>query len=268
MILRNLIFASFAFCLPLPLDAAWAHIGTLGTAQDKTSGTSIVLTTSATAEAANVVMLVVAKDNAATADGNTSEFTSISDSAGGNTWVKALEFCNAQAAADAGATVALWYSKLTNQISSGGTITANFSDARTASTASAWEFTVGAGNVVSIIGTGQLATDGADPGLISISGLAAAQHLFFYANAGETNSTTAMTSNEGYNVIDGNQTSGAAADTNMSVRGEWGIEVADSQGANPSFVSADHAGVFVAFDEAAPPSTGKPVYYYQQLSQQ
>jgi hypothetical protein len=88
----------------------------------------MALTTSAVAEAANVVVLVVAVDNNATVDGDEGAVSSVTDSAGGNTWTKAREFCNSQAALQAGATISVWFSKLTNQIASGGTITANFTN--------------------------------------------------------------------------------------------------------------------------------------------
>ena len=88
---------------------AWTSLNTLGSNQNKTAGTSIVLTTCAAAEAGNVVVVIVAKDNTQTTDGNTSEVSSITDSAGGNTWAKAREFCNGQGGAASGATVSVWY---------------------------------------------------------------------------------------------------------------------------------------------------------------
>src|SRR3990172_9754413 len=151
---RRAFFAVAVAMLAAPLffaplaQAQWASVGTLGTATDKTAGSSIVLTTTAAAEAGNVVIVSVALDNNGSADGDNGECTSVSDSAGGNTWTKAREFQNAQGGAATGATVCVFYSKLTNQINSSGTITANFGHSPTASAIGAWEFTIGSGNVV------------------------------------------------------------------------------------------------------------------------
>src|SRR3990172_7887890 len=93
---------------------AFASVGTLGSAQDKTAGTTIQMTTSAAAEAGNLVIVVVARDEGGL-------ISSISDSAGGNTWKNAADVENA-----AGSAASIWYSVLTNQIANGGTITANF----------------------------------------------------------------------------------------------------------------------------------------------
>src|ERR1041384_4789690 len=101
---------------------AFASLNTLGSNQNKTSGNSIAVTTTAAAESGHLVVVIVAIDNTGTGDGDNSEVNSISDSAGGNTWTKAREFTNGQGAANAGATVSVWFSVLTNQINSGGTI--------------------------------------------------------------------------------------------------------------------------------------------------
>ena len=199
---------------------AWGSLNTLGSNQNKTAGTSIVFTTSAAAEAGNVVVVIVAKDNTQTTDGNTSEVSSITDSAGGNTWTKAREFCNGQGATAGGATVSVWYSKLTNAIPSGGTITANLANSITAKAISAWEFSIAAGATISIAGTPQdLANDGADPGSMTIGGLSSREYLFIRGIAAETNSTTALTPTANFTAFSGNQTSGDGAATNMAVRG-------------------------------------------------
>ncbi len=62
---------------------ALAAVGTIGTGGVNTAGGSCVITTSAAAEAGNLVVIIMAKDNVATADGTTSEITGITDSGSG-----------------------------------------------------------------------------------------------------------------------------------------------------------------------------------------
>src|SRR5262245_17493612 len=138
---------------------AFASVGTLGSVQNKTADkASAALTITAQADAGNLVVLWIAVDNNSSTSGGVDEaaITGVTDSAGGNTWVEAKEWTNsAGSAAQTGATVALWYSVLTNTISSGGTITVSWNNAtsRDAAALSAWEFTKGAGTTIAIEGT-------------------------------------------------------------------------------------------------------------------
>lgn len=230
---------------------AWGDGGTLGSGQSKTAATTIALTTSAVAEAGSVVMVVVAIDNTATADAETSEVSSISDSAGGNTWVKVKEWCNAQGGANAGATASLWYSKLTNQIASGGTITANLANSITAKAITAWKFTFGAGSTISVANSLTQSVDGADPGLMTIFNLPDGEHLQVRGIAGEDKDTTQITPTSGYTAFSANQTSGGGAAANMGVRGEWRISTVSSPESDPTWVNCDNASVYVALKETA-----------------
>src|SRR3990167_3691155 len=134
---------------------SWASVGTLGAGNSISAGTTVAITTSATAEAGNFVLVTVALDNTGTTDSDFSEVSSITDSAGGNTWTKCAEYTNGQGSAAAGVTISAWRSILTNQIASGGTITANLANSVTSKALSAWEFTLGAGSTVSIAGSVQ-----------------------------------------------------------------------------------------------------------------
>ena len=231
---------------------AWTSLNTLGSNQSKTAGTSIALTTSAAVEAGHVVVVIVAIDNTQTTDGNTSEVSSITDSAGGNTWVKAREFCNGQGGAASGATVSVWYSKLTNAIVSGGTITANLANSITAKAISAWEFSIAAGATVSVAGTPQdLANDNADPGSMTVPGLSSREYLFIRGIAAETNSTAALMPTSNFAAFTGNQTSGAGAASNMAVRGEFAILTGTTATSDPTYTAVDCASVFFALRESA-----------------
>lgn len=229
--------------------------GTLGSASDKTAGTSITLAVTDAADAETVVVVIVAKDNAASADGNTSEVTSVTDTAG-TTYTKAREFCNAQGAANAGATVAIYFGIPPVKLNVSDTIVANFSDSRTASAISAWKFVVGVGSYVYVVGTGDLANDGADPGSIAISGLASGEYLYVRAIAGETSTGTALTPTASHTVFTQAGTAGSTADTNMCIRGEFIIATGTGDTSDPTWVSADCASAMVAFQEVGPPIPG------------
>ena len=216
-------------------------IGTLGTGGSNTSNTTLVLTTSAAAEAGNVVILTIAKDNVSTTDGNTTEVSSVADSSS-NTWTKLREFCNGQGGANLGAVVSVWQCKVSTTIASGGTITATFASAITAKAMSAWEFqTTG---TLEIAGTPvDLANDAADAGSMAISGLASGEYLFFRGIAFEdTGSFTPTASFTAITAAAGGGVGGAS----MQVQGEFIILTGTGATSDPSNNSKDQAAVFFA----------------------
>lgn len=223
-----------------------------GSGQNKASSTSVV-TGSVTVTAGNLVIVVVAADNTSTgADGDNGEVSSITDSAGGNTWLKAREFTNTNAAAAAGATVSIWYSILVNGLS-GGTITANFASARVAKAIEIDAYTLAAGSTVSIVGSDAKAVDGATNfGSPAVTGLASAEHLWVIGVATEVDIV-----NWGAGNFPNNQnsqasigTSGGGGASNMNSMLADGV--ATDTGLTPtstSTTSADKAVILVAFKE-------------------
>ena len=237
-----------------------AHIGDLGTALSSGNNqSSLVLTTTADAEAGNLVVLLVAVDNNQTTDGDSTAVSGITDSAGGNTWTRGKEFANGQGANQAGADVSIWFSVLDNTIPSGGTITATFTNATTsdASAMTAKEFSVAAGAGVQIEGTpGGLADDAADPGSLDVT-TANRECLRVRAIASESNSATALTVTAGGWAAFAQAVSGAGTSaTEMGIRGEWIISTGTGAASNPTAFSADHASAYVAFVEGATPGVG------------
>lgn len=228
-----------------------ASLTSLGSVSDKTAGTSITLTTTDSADPSILVVVIVAKDNAATADGNTSEVTSVTDTAG-TSYVKAREFCNAQGAADAGATVAIYYGIPPVKLNTGDTIVANFSDSRTASCLSAWSYLIGVGSTMAVVGSGDLANDAADPGSIAISGLTSGEYLYVRATAGEVASGLNWTATASYTNFANASTAGGASDTNMAIRGEFIIATGTGSTSDPTWTAADCASTMVAFQESGP----------------
>jgi hypothetical protein len=229
----------------------WASVGSLGSNQDKTSGSVIVLTTTATAEVGNVILVAIAADNINTTDGDHSEVSSVVDSAG-NTYTKLKEQTNGQGAAGDGATVSLWQAKVTTQLNSGGTITANLASAVTAQAITAWEFTVTAGATISVEGSDAAVGDGADPAVMTISGLPSQEYLFVAAHADENPNSGTYTKDADYTALDKNGTTGGSGATNIYVAGGWRIftGTGDTYDAATS-AARDHAQVYVALKEAA-----------------
>lgn len=238
---------------------AWASVGTLGTVGSATANqTSLTLTTSATLEAGNFGVIVVVVDNNQTTDGDEGAVTSTTDSAG-NTWLKAIEFCNGQGAAQAGVTVSVWWCVAGVQLTSGGTITANFSNAtsRDASCATAWEFTMDAANVPSVQVTNTLANDAADPGSLDVT-TANEEFLRLRATGGETNNNTQWTGTTNFTNLSSVRSSNAAAA--VAARAEFRIFTGTSSASNPTWTAVDCASVYVAFQEVlAGPSLWGPV---------
>lgn len=227
---------------------AFASVGTLGTGSSSSGGTSVAITTSATAEAGNLVVLIVALDNHSTSDQQTTEISSISDS-GSNSWTKAGEYCNGQFAANDGATVSVWFSKLTTQIASGGTITATLANSKTYKCLTAWEFTVGSGTIQTA-GTLQTeAVDSGDPGSMALSGLTSKEYLFVRGTAvktsgGGTPFFTPTASHTEFTEV------GAANE--MAAVGEFRILTGTGDTSNPSNTGSWHnASVFFALEEAS-----------------
>ena len=243
--------------LARPVPAAWSSLGTLGSNQSKTANqSSLVLTTSAAAEAGNVVVVAIACDNFGTTDADDGAVSSIIDSAGGNAWSKAREWTNGQGTAQLGATVSLWYSKLTNQINSGGTITANFTNntSRDATAITAWEFSIGAGNVVTVEATNVSVEDGADIGALDAT-TPNAEFLRMRAIAREKDivDITTWTNTASWTDIPRNGTTGAGTASNMSVLGEFRVSTGTGDSSDPTISGLqDGVTVYVALKEAAP----------------
>jgi hypothetical protein len=232
----------------------FASGGTLGSKQSKTANqTSIQMTTSAVAEVDTLVVVFVAVDNNQTTDGDEGAVASIVDSAS-NTWVKVAEFCNGQGTAQAGATISVWKSVIATQIASGGTITANLSNAasRDATAISAWKFTKAASVTVLIAGTpATLATDALDPGAITLGSLTSRAYLWIHGLAGEGPQTDAYTWDADYSQITGNGTTGSAAASNMHVRGGYRIftGTTDTVDVTSDTADRDYAQILAALYE-------------------
>src|SRR5436190_6675436 len=104
-----------------------SSVGTIGSAQSKTAGTTLVITPTNQLNAGDLGVLVIAVDNTATTDGDNSELTTVTDSKG-NAWDKVREFTNGNGTAATGATVAIFKSDIGVNVLVTDNITINFAN--------------------------------------------------------------------------------------------------------------------------------------------
>lgn len=233
---------------------AIASIGTLGTALSTVANqATLVLTTSAAAEAGNFIVLAISVDNMQTTDGDSTAVSGVVDSTGGNVWKRAKGFANGQGTNQTGADISIWYCDVFVTIPSSGTITATFTNATLAdaSAMSAWEFSKGAGKFIGVEGTpGGLANDAASAGSLNVT-TANISCLRFRAIAAESSSTTALTPTGGWTIITQAVSGAGTSNTEMGVRGEFIISTATGAASAPTggAGAVDHASAYVAFKE-------------------
>jgi hypothetical protein len=233
---------------------------------------SLIMTAATTSGAVgDLAVLIIGVDNFQTTDGDEGAVTSVIDNAG-NTWLKAGEFCNGQGTAQAGATVSVWYCKLTGAITAGTTaIQAFFSNstARDVSAMSMAFFTTTAGLDIALEGTPTtLANDGAAVGSLNLT-TANISCLRIRASASESSTVTAWTKTAAFTGLFAvaNTTGGGTA-ANMGVRGEYLVSTGTGTASAPTVGAGtvDSASIYVAFKEivhnvtltATPLATGSP----------
>lgn len=231
-----------------------ASKGSLGTSLNTGNNQSSTTHTTAVTNVAvgDLAVIIMAVDNNATVNGDEGAVTSVTG--GSNVWVKAGEFCNANAAAQAGATVSVWYTLATTQMNTGTVITFNFSNnaSRDESCSTGWCFTRN-GNT-KIIETPQTQdSDAVDVGALDVT-TPNEHRLRIRAIAEEANDGTQMTNTASWTLFT-NERSAAVA-TAMCVRGEWIISTGTGSSSNPTLAvtSGDSASIYITF--ADPPWVG------------
>lgn len=237
------------------MTLAFKGVGSASTANSLTANqASLVLTTATTAGAiGDLAVLMYAVDNNQTTDGDEGAVTAVSDSAG-NVWLKAKEFTNGQALAQAGATVGMWYSNLKVALAIGATVTMTFSNAtsRDASAASLAYFTKAANTNVGIEGIPTtLASDAVLAGSLNCTLNAFITCLRIRAIASEATVTTALTPTSFWAVLQQAVASSGTAATSMGIRAEYIINATDTQNSQPTAGAGavDGASIYVAFKE-------------------
>jgi hypothetical protein len=232
---------------------AFASVGSLGSGGSVTANQStLVLTTTATLEAGNLGVIIIGVDNNQTTDGDEGAVSGVVDSAG-NTWVKGAEFTNGQGTAQAGATCSIWYCVVPSQLTSGGTITASFTNntSRDASAITAWEFTLS--GTVAVEGTpGTLANDGSDLASLNVT-TSNIECLRIRGAAIERGADTLSAVTSGWtNITPAGDSGGGANQSNVSAVGEFIISTATGAASDPTLTTnQDGASIYIAFKEVA-----------------
>jgi hypothetical protein len=229
---------------------AFGSVGTLGGGGFKATQTSMTLTLAAAAEAGNLVVLVIALDNA-TNDAAGSIVTSVTDS-GGNGWDRGHESTTGGSAA-AGASTSVWFCNVRTTIASSGTITCNFSS-RGAGGITAWEFTKAAGTIAALVGRAS-DTGAASAGLSTSLNVTTPNeaHLRFRAGALEEEAVTTGTKTAAFTAligVTGTSGTGGLATSNVICRGEYLISTSTGQASAPTGLpTCDWASVYIALKE-------------------
>lgn len=228
--------------------------GALATAQSKTTATTLSTTSNITADPGQLIVLVVATDNEATADGETNLHTALTVDGQGAT--KAKEYTNTVGgAANDGVTVSVWYLVVGGSISAGSTVLSTLNSGKDAKALTSHVFDLDSAYSISVDGTATLANDNADPGSMSATGSLDAPHLWVRAIGVETDNTTAgtLTPTAGWTAMTGTGTTGGGAATNVSVRAEFKVANGTASGtSDPTLVSADCASVLVGLAASIP----------------
>lgn len=237
---------------------AFAHVGNIGTALSTANNqSSLVMTTSATASVGQLLVLIVAVDNRATTDGDDSAVSGVTDSAG-NTWTKAIQFANGQGTNQTGASCSIWYTAVTAQLTSGGSITATFTTATLAdaSAMTCKNYSMAAGSTVAVEATNTLANDAASAGSLNAT-TSNIECLRVRGIASESSSTTVITATASWATFTQAISGAGTSDTEMGVRGEWIISTGTGSASAPTggAGAVDHASVYAAFREVL--SSGK-----------
>jgi len=187
-----------------PGGVRFTDIGPLGTATCSAS-TTCAVTTTATLEVGNLAICSVSKDEAGAdiVDGALlTEITSLTGT-GGNTWTQVGEYCNVETASVAdGQCVGAFYTRATNQVSSGGTLTVTFEASTARSAVTCREFGVSGPIKHLTESTVSLprgnAADNTDPPSLGFGVIGdAGEHLYYRVDAMETNVTYYPSTNNG-----------------------------------------------------------------------
>ena len=227
----------------------WFSIGSLGSNLSKSADqAALVLSAQTVAPVGSVVVALIAVDNAGTSDGDEGAVTGVTDQAG-NIWQKVGEFANTNGAAQAGAVISAWFTRVTAQINVGALITASFSNPtlRDASAMSAWIFGVRSSGSVNVTVFTTRADDNADPGIMDLA-LPLGEFLWIRGQAHEGPLTDTWVKTIPYDAsFDKQGTTGGINNTNMTVVGEFRIFNKPSNPSDPSWTAAaDEAAILFA----------------------
>lgn len=235
---------------------AWGAPAGRGSNQNKTSGTSLVLTiANADITVGEIAFVWAACDSMDTLAGDTSHL-SIVDSAG-NVWNKVFE--RSGAVADAHVCIAFWWTKVTTQMTSGSsTITLTIDEAKVAKAMGCGASTIGASKTASladrVTATGVVSSN--SPTVTS--GTVSSVERLWLGLLGMEIRPGDMVEDSDYTVIVAQGTTGAPINSNISGRLAYRIATLTSDTyAATQGQAGDWVTTIMAFDEVddgAPPA--------------
>ena len=235
---------------------ALVAVGTWGTATSNTSQSVWSFSFANTLNKGNIGIIIIAQDNEATADGQNTDIRRVGDSKG-NTYFLARQFTNGQGAANGGATVSVWWTLATNDLTASDTIEVVLNSARTAKAATGWKFTIGGGNTLQVDDAVDLASDAVTAwGSLTSTPGTSVERIWLRATAQEWNVNTTWTVTAGFTKITA-ATGGGSTAAGMGAMGEFIIATATTQTSNPTgtiAASCDLASCMVALSEVAIPA--------------
>jgi len=230
---------------------AWAFVAHRGSANAKASATTISVSPTAALAVDSIIIVRGCTDNGSGDVGGESNRHSVSDSKG-NTWTKIREH-NSGGGAASGVIGSLFISKITTQIETTDTVTLTIDIAVSARAVGLEEFSVAAGKTYSVIGVNGANGSSTAP-TVTLSGLAAATHLFLGAVCIEGPNGDTFTQDADYADNTSFGTTGGGVTSNVAARFGDRIVSAASDTYNPTLGTArDWIDILAAVDEVDPP---------------
>lgn len=228
---------------------AWTFIESNGSGTNKASSASLAFNLSAAIAVGEVAVSTWVTDNAGTVSGSSNDHATVTD-AKGNNWTKIIEWTRSSGAAADGATVSLWYSKITAALAIGDALTLTC-EIVVAKAGSIKSYSMAAGSSISIAGSNGASGSSTTPS-VSLSGLQSGEYLWTGAVAAEGPNGDTYTQDADYANANNAGTTGGAADTNASLRNGDRIFTGTSDTFNPTLgILRDWAVVLGALQETA-----------------
>lgn len=236
--------------------------GGIGVAGNKTSGSSLALTTSAATAVGDVVVVQYVSDNIQTTDGETSLVTSVTDSAG-NTYTKIREMTFGGGGAAAGLTLSVWYSRHTAALASSSTITASMgTDSTVAKGMSARLFGTSLPVAIDAV---TITTNTGTPTSLTLTAPDSKLRLWMRVGGAETKSASFSAATSGWTLTADAGSSGGGGDTtHVSTMADFLVDTVSnsSQTSAPGgTVSCDRVNIFFAMSEANPRKAPRHFYF-------
>lgn len=238
----------------------WASVGragSTGSAGNNQANITVTLNGQAGAGAAvsDLLVMTVSVDNASSVNNaDNGDVTGVTDSSS-NLWIKVRERTAGGAAAQAGATCSMWYTHVTQALSTANTVVATFNNAATsdATAAIVWRFTHSATASVRLVDSTHVVIATSSNGALDLTAPSATGHLRIRTVAAES-TVTAFTTTAGWTTIG---TTRASATGAMSAFGEFLITSNATAASNCSIsAAADNVSVMALFEENELMGTG------------